>query len=106
MRPQRLSNTELPGSNAPRGYPNSRRGIPGAAVPTRCKPKGEGAAIMESIRRKPLSAFFRCGLTLLGLTCLPGMSDGRTMLFPSYQFHGHWRYVTVSTRTVLLLKHV
>jgi hypothetical protein len=61
---------------------------------------------MESIRRKPLSAFFRCGLTLLGLTCLPGMADARPKLLPSEQFPGPWLEVTQEIRDVLALNKV
>ena len=52
MRPQRSSITEFP-------RPNFQ----------------EGAAIMESTRHKPTRAGFRCGLTLLGLTCLLGTAE-------------------------------
>jgi hypothetical protein len=61
---------------------------------------------MESIRRKPLRAFFRCGLTLLGLTCLPGTADARPKLLPSEQFPGPWLEVTQEIRDVLALNKV
>ena len=59
---------------------------------------------MESIRRKPLRAFFRCGLTLLGLTCLLGTADARPK--PSEQFPGPWLEVTQEIRDVLDLNKV
>ena len=37
----------------------------------------KGAAIMESIPRKPLRAACHCSLALLGLTCLLGTADAR-----------------------------
>jgi hypothetical protein len=59
---------------------------------------------MESIRRKPLDAFFRCGLTLLGLTCWLGTADARPK--PSEQFPGPWLEVTQEIRDVLTLNDV
>ena len=61
---------------------------------------------MESIRRKLLRAFFRCGLTLLGLTCLLGASDAQPKLSPSEQFPGPWLEVTQEIRDVLALNEV
>src|SRR5258708_645543 len=66
----------------------------------------KGAAIMESIRRKPLRAFFRCSLMLLGLTCLLGTADARPKLLPSEQFPGPWLEVTQEIRDVLVLNNV
>ena len=43
---------------------------------------------MESTRHKPTRAVFRCGLTLLGLTCLLGTADARPK--PSERFPGPW----------------
>ena len=59
---------------------------------------------MESIRRKPLRAFFRCSLTLLGLTCLLGTADARPK--PSERFPGPWLEVTQEIRDVLALNNV
>jgi hypothetical protein len=61
---------------------------------------------MESIRRKLLREFFRCGLTLLGLTCLLGASDAQPKLSPSEQFPGPWLEVTREIRDVLALNEV
>jgi len=61
---------------------------------------------MESIRRKPLRAFFRCGLMLLALTCLLGTADARPKLLPSEQFPGPWLEVTQEIRDVLALNNV
>jgi len=61
---------------------------------------------MESIRRKPLRAFLRCGLTLLGLTCLPGTVDARPGLLPSEQCPGPWLEVTQEIRDLLALNEV
>jgi hypothetical protein len=61
---------------------------------------------MESIRRKPSNAHFRCGLMLLGLTCLPGTADARSRLSPSEQFPGPWEEVTQEIRDVLALNKV
>ncbi len=61
---------------------------------------------MESIRRKPLRAFFRCSLMLLGLTCLLGTADARPKLLPSEQFPGPWLEVTQEIRDVLVLNNV
>ncbi|HTF74764.1 MAG TPA: hypothetical protein VK620_10590 [Bradyrhizobium sp.] len=59
---------------------------------------------MVSTRRKPLRAFFRCGLTLLGLTCLLGTADARPK--PSEQFPGPWLEITQEIRDVLVLNKV
>ena len=61
---------------------------------------------MGSIRCKPLRAFFRSGLTLLGLTCLPGAADARPKLLPSEQFPGPWLELTQEIRDVLTLNKV
>jgi hypothetical protein len=61
---------------------------------------------MKSIRRKPLRAFFHCGLTLLGLTCSLGTADARPKLLPSEQFPGPWLEVTQEIRDVLSLNNV
>jgi hypothetical protein len=66
----------------------------------------KGAAIMESIRHKPVRAFFRCGVALLGLTCLVGAADARPRLLPSEQFPGPWLEVTQEIRDVLTLNKV
>jgi hypothetical protein len=81
MRPQRSSITEFPRLNFQ-----------------------EGAAIMESTRHKPTRPVFRCGLTLLGLTCLLGTADARPK--PSEQFPGPWLEVTQEIRDVLVLNKV
>jgi len=59
---------------------------------------------MESTRYKPTRAVFRCGLTLLGLTCLLGTADARPK--PSEQFPGPWLEVTQEIRDVLVLNKV
>ena len=59
---------------------------------------------MESTRHKPTRAVFRCGLTLLGLTCLLGTADARPK--PSEQFPGPWLEVTQEVRDVLALNKV
>jgi hypothetical protein len=59
---------------------------------------------MESTRHKPTRAAFRCGLTLLGLTCLLGTADARPK--PSEQFPGPWLEVTQEIRDVLVLNKV
>ena len=59
---------------------------------------------MVSTRRKPTRAVFRCGLTLLGLTCLLGTADARPK--PSEQFPGPWLEVTQEIRDVLDLNKV
>ena len=59
---------------------------------------------MESTRHKPTRAVFRCGLTLLGLTCLLGTADARPK--PSEQFLGPWLEVTQEIRDVLVLNKV
>jgi hypothetical protein len=51
---------------------------------------------MESTRHKPTRAVFRCGLTLLGLTCLLGTADARPK--PSERFPGPWLEVTQEGR--------
>ena len=59
---------------------------------------------MESTRHKPTRAIFRCGLTLLGLTCLLGTADARPK--PSERFPGPWLEVTQEIRDVLALNKV
>jgi hypothetical protein len=66
----------------------------------------KGAAIMESIRHKPVRVFFRCGLALLALTCLLGTADARSRLLPSEQFPGPWLEVTQEIRDALTLNKV
>ena len=61
---------------------------------------------MESIQRKPPTAYLRCGLTLLGLTCLLGTADARPKLLPSEQFPGPWAEVAEEIREVLALNKV
>ena len=65
---------------------------------------GKGAAIMESIPRKPLRAVCHCSLVLLGLTYLLGTADARPMLLPSERFPGPWLEVTQEVRDVLTAK--
>jgi hypothetical protein len=89
---------ELSGSNAPAPMLE----VQGA----RRIGRGRGAAIMGSIRRKPLTAFFRRGLTLLSLTVLPGPADAGQKLLPSEQFPGPWPEVTQEIRDVLVLNRV
>jgi hypothetical protein len=60
---------------------------------------------MESIRREPLRAL-RCGLSLLGLTCLLGTADARPRLLPSEHFPGPWLEVTQEIRDVLAPNNV
>ena len=61
---------------------------------------------MEAIRHKLLKAFFRSGLTLLGLTFLLGTADARPKISPSEQFPGPWLEVTQEIRDVLTLHKV
>lgn len=61
---------------------------------------------MESIRRELPRAYLRCGLMLLGLTCLLGTADARSKLLPSEQFPGPWAEVTQEIRDVLALNKV
>ena len=61
---------------------------------------------MESIQRKLPRAYLRCGLMLLGLTCLLGTADARPKLLPSEQFPGPWAEVTEEIREVLALNKV
>jgi hypothetical protein len=62
--------------------------------------------MMESIRRKPLTAFVCFGLTLLGLTGLPGPANAGQELLPSEQFPGPWFEITQEIRDVLVLNKV
>ena len=61
---------------------------------------------MGSIRRKPVTAFFRCGLTLLSLAGLLGPANAGQKLLPSEQFPGPWLEVTQEIRDVLDLNKV
>ena len=61
---------------------------------------------MGSIRRKPVTAFFRCGLALLSLTGLLGPANAGQKLLPSEQFPGPWLEVTQEIRDVLALNKV
>jgi hypothetical protein len=61
---------------------------------------------MEFIRRKPLKTFLRCGLTVLGLACLPGTVDARPRLLPSEQFPGPWLEITQEIRDLFALNEV
>jgi hypothetical protein len=61
---------------------------------------------MEAIRRRLLKALFRSGLTLLGLTFLPGTADTRPNISPSEEFPGRWLEVTQDIRDVLTLNKV
>jgi hypothetical protein len=61
---------------------------------------------MEAIRHKLLKAFFRSGLTLLGLTFLLGTADARPKISPSEEFPGPWLEVTQEVRDVLTLNKV
>jgi len=61
---------------------------------------------MGSIRRRPLTAFFRCGLTLLSLTGLAGPANAGRKLLPSEEFPGPWLEVTQEIRDVLVLNKV
>ena len=61
---------------------------------------------MGSVRRKPVTAFFRCGLTLLSLTGLLGPANAGQKLLPSEQFPGPWLEVTQEIRDVLALNKV
>ena len=61
---------------------------------------------MESIPRKPLRAAYHCIFVLLGLTCLLGTADARSMLLPSERFPGPWLEVTQEIRDLLALNNV
>jgi len=65
---------------------------------------GKGAAIMESIPRKPLRAACHCSLALL--TCLFGAANARPMLLPSERFPGPWLEITQEIRDILTLNEV
>lgn len=68
--------------------------------------RGKGAAIMGSIRNRQFSEYFQCGLTILGLMCVPGMADAQQKLLPSERFPGPWQEVTDEIRNVLTLNKV
>src|SRR6516162_11193257 len=61
---------------------------------------------MEAIRHRLLKAFFRSGLTLLGLTFLLGTADARPKISPSEEFPGPWLEVAQEVRDVLTLNKV
>jgi hypothetical protein len=61
---------------------------------------------MGSIRYERLATFFRCGLTLFGLTASLGPASAVYKLVPSEQFPGPWLEVTQEIRDVLVLNKV